>query len=71
MQLLTASKYRDRAGLILVRHCGAGVCKPARAFHMFTVEYLSFGSIENIKCFCDLSVREKDCRSRARGAKAT
>ena len=37
-----------------------------------TVGYLSFGPIEkNIYVFCDLSVREKDWRSRARGAKAT
>ncbi len=33
-----------------------------------TVGYLSFGPIENIYVFCDLSVREKDWRSRAQDA---
>jgi hypothetical protein len=33
--------------------------------------YLSFGPIEKHYVFCDLSVREKDWRSRARGAQAT
>ena len=38
----------------------------------FTVGYLSFGPIEKMyNVFCDLSVREKDWRSRARGVKAT
>ncbi len=36
-----------------------------------TVEYLSSGPIEKYYVFCDLSVREKDWRSRARRAKAT
>ncbi len=34
---------------------------------MDTVGYLSFGPIDKL-CFCNLSVREKDWRSRARGA---
>ncbi len=38
---------------------------------MVTVGYLSFGPIEKQYVFCDVSVREKDWRSRARGAKAT
>ena len=36
-----------------------------------TVGCLSFGPIEKILCFCDVSVREKDWRSRARGVQAT
>ena len=36
-----------------------------------TVGCLSFGPIEVVLCFCDLSVREKDWHSRARGAKVT
>ncbi len=36
-----------------------------------TAGYLSFGPIEKYCVFCELSVREEDWRSRARGAKAT
>jgi hypothetical protein len=36
-----------------------------------TLGNLSFGSIEKYYVFCDLSVREKDWHSRARGAKAS
>ena len=55
---------------ILASHCRSGALA---LYHCRTVGYLSFGPIEKYKknVFCDLSVREKDWRSRARGAKAT
>ncbi len=48
--------------LVLGQHLDDMVC---------TMGYLRFGPIEEYYVFCDLSVRKKDWRNRARGAKAT
>ncbi len=46
-------------------------CACMRSTVYSTVGYLSFGPIEKILCFCDLSVRKKVWRSHARGETET
>ena len=66
--VVTVSQQWTASCLLLI---AKDMASPRLCYRTTTLGYPSFGPIKNINVFCDVSVREKDWRSRARGAQAT